>query len=159
MDLFADVTPVDVGGWLLCAAAVIGLAVGVLTGINQWRNIVSPPKPGDEFVTASQIGQLEESRKAELDRVESRLKSEIIRVDQDQTKRSTDLDLYCRTQFHDLRNQLNEMNSKIIVIPISVRTAIDLALQPLTIKVDRAAENIVRISTLLSPKSTEDVIG
>lgn len=158
MDLLADVSPADIGAWLMSAAAIVGLVVGILAGINQWNKIIAPPKPGDEFVTAAQIARIEEASKNELDRVEKRLKDEIIRVDQEQTKRTTDLDMYWRSQFHEIRDKLQEMMSKVAAMPAEMYRVVGEVARPIHNRLEKGAILIAQIATKLKVNSSDFLV-
>jgi|SRR5579859_1238059 len=145
--VFADVLPSDVGSWLLSGAAVVGAVVGVLAGINQWRKLVAPPPSGEKYVTASELGN-----------VEARLKAELIRVEQDQTRRTTDLDMYWRTQFHEIRDKLQDVTNKIALLPTEIYKAIGEVARPIHNRLEKGAILMAQIATRLkiSPSNLLD---
>lgn len=126
----------EVGVFLGCLAALAVLVAAALSILSQWRKLTKQdvPAPGTAYVTS-----------AELDRVEKRLKDEIIRVDTDAKDKMDKLHLYCRERFHEMGNAITLVQTGIAAMPIKIRETVDAAIAPLFIKAETNAVNIAKL--------------
>lgn len=146
----------EVGLWLACAAAFIGVIVLALTAINQWRKLLQPAEipPGREVVTRSELDRVEQSLKLDISRADASLKADIDRVDRETKDKIDKLSAYVRDRFHELGNSMNQMSTAQAAMPIEVRRSIDQALAPLIAKVDRQGIVLAQITARLMPPAS-----
>lgn len=117
-------------GVALCFALLAGLFL-ILNVLEKVKGLNSRPAQGTEYVTA-----------AELDRAETRLKTEITRYDQEQKAKLSELHKYVQDRFHELKNDGQLMVNKIELIPERLRSIIDTIVTGLQTRMEKNTVDI-----------------
>ena len=132
----------EIGAWIIAFAGVAAILVLLLTGVNQWRQLVAKPAKlkvpmADRYITRAEHEKTEMKILQRMDRHEE----------------------YTRERLHELGNTMQAVNLKVASQPSEMRSMLDVAIQPLHRKIDSVATLVAALSAKagIDPKVSEDI--
>lgn len=133
-------SPEQLSNWLVGGAAILGIAVMILTGANQIKQLRAVPartkrSRDDRYVTRH---ELEKCEKAILDKLAEHEK-------------------YTHGRLHELTDVVHALNIKVAAQPGQMRDMIDATITPLARKIDAIIRTTVAIGVKVGiPVDTDE---